>query len=334
MKKLAILGSTGVIGSKALEVVRDYPDEFKIISLACGHESEKFQKQIKEFKPKTAVVGSEKLAEAATEDQVDLVIVAVVGIAGIAPTLAAIRAGKDVALATKEVLVAAGEEVMKEAKKYKVKIIPIDSEHSAIFQSLKAGKQKEIKNIYLTMGQGKISQMSQAELEQVTLEMLLDRKTWTMGQKISVDSATCINKAFEIIEAKWLFDLKPEQIKVVIHPEYLCHSMVEFMDGSVIAELGIPEMKRYVEYAMFYPQRREVKNIPEINLAGKSLSFKAVDLDKFPALKLGYLALEKGGDWGARLHEADEKAVKKFISGEIKFNQIVLLVEAEMRKYL
>lgn len=332
MKRLAILGSTGVIGSKALEVVRDYPDEFKIISLACGHESEKFKEQVKEFRPKITAVGGDKLVEAARQPEVDLVIVAVVGTAGIKPTIAAVRAGKDVALATKEVLVAAGEEVMKEARKYKVKIIPIDSEHSAIFQSLKAGKPKEIKNIYLSMGQGRISQMSQTELEQVTLEMLLNRKTWVMGQKIGIDSATCINKAFEIIEAKWLFDLKPEQIKIVIHPEYLCHSMVEFVDGSVIAELGVPEMKRYVEYAMFYPQRREVKNIPPINLAGKSLSFKAVDWEKFPGLKLGYLALEKGGQAGEKLHEADEKAVRKFIAGEIKFTQIVPAIEAEMNR--
>ena len=261
-----------------------------------------------------------------------MVIVAVVGRVGIAPTLAAIRAGKDVALATKEVLVAAGEEVMKEAKKNKVKIIPIDSEHSAIFQSLKAGKPKEIKNIYLTMGKGKISQMSKEEKAQLTPEMVLERKTWVMGKKIGIDSATCINKAFEVIEAKWLFDLKPEQIKVVIHPEYLCHSMVEFVDGSIMAELGVAEMKRYVEYDMFYPQRREVKNIPEINLVGKSLSFEAADLDKFPGLKLGYLALEKGGRAGEKLHEADEEAVRKFIAGEIKFTQIVPLIEAEMRK--
>lgn len=334
MKRLAILGSTGVIGSKALEVVRDYPDEFKVISLACGHESEKFQKQIKEFKPKIAAVGEEELVKAARQPEVDLVIVAVVGLAGIKPTLAAIRAGKDVALATKEVLVVAGEEVMKEAAKYKVKIIPIDSEHSAIWQGLKSGKKEEIKNIYLTMGQGKISKMSEEEKARLTPEMVLKRKTWVMGKKIGIDSATCINKAFEIIEAKWLFDLKPEQIKVVIHPEYLCHSMVEFIDGSIIAELGVAEMKRYVEYAMFYPQRRAVKNIPEINLAGKSLSFKAVDLEKFPGLKLGCLVLEKGGRAGERLHEIDEKAVEKFLLGEIKFTQIVPLIEAEMKKYL
>jgi len=331
MKRLAILGSTGVIGSKALEVVRDYPQEFKVISLAAGHESEKLKKQAEEFRPKVVGIGKEGLMKAVTEEA-DLVIVAVVGRAGIAPTVAAIKAGKNVALATKEVLVVAGEEVMKEAKKNKVKIIPIDSEHSAIFQSLKAGKPKEIKNIYLTMGKGKISQMSKEEKAQLTPEMVLERKTWVMGKKIGIDSATCINKAFEVIEAKWLFDLKPEQIKVVIHPEYLCHSMVEFVDGSIMAELGVAEMKRYVEYAMFYPQRREVKNIPEINLVGKSLSFEAADLDKFPGLKLGYLALEKGGRAGEKLHEADEEAVRKFIAGEIKFTQIVPLIEAEMRK--
>jgi len=210
--------------------------------------------------------------------------------------------------------------------------VPIDSEHSAIWQGLKSGKKDEIKNIYLTMGQGKISQMSEEEKALLTPEMVLERKTWVMGKKIGIDSATCINKAFEVIEAKWLFDLKPEQIKVVIHPEYLCHSMVEFVDGSIMAELGVAEMKRYVEYAMFYPQRREVKNIPEINLVGKSLSFEAADLDKFPGLKLGYLALEKGGRAGEKLHEADEEAVRKFIAGEIKFTQIVPLIEAEMRK--
>ncbi|MCX6817067.1 MAG: 1-deoxy-D-xylulose-5-phosphate reductoisomerase [Candidatus Beckwithbacteria bacterium] len=332
MKKIAVLGSTGVIGSKALEVVRDYPEEFKVVSLAAGHESEKFKAQIKEFKPEVTAIGKEGLVKAVSHPEIDLVIVAVVGTAGIKPTLGAIKLKKNIGLATKEVLVVTGEEVMREAKKNGVEIIPIDSEHSAIFQSLKAGKEKEIKNIYLTMGQGKISQMTQEELEKVTPEMVLQRKTWTMGQKISVDSATCINKAMEIIEAKWLFNLRPEQIKVLIHPEYLCHSMVEFVDGSVIAELGVPEMKRYVEYAMFYPQRREVKNIPQINLAGKSLSFKAADLNKFSGLRLGYLALEKGGRAGEVLHQADEAAVAKFLKGEIKFTQIVTMIETEMKR--
>ena len=330
MKKVAILGSTGVIGSKALEVVRDYPDEFQVISLAAGHDSEKFKAQIKEFKPKVTVIGEENLIKAVSEPEIDLVIVAVVEKVGIGPTLAAIKAKKDVGLATKEALVLAGEQIMAEVKKQKVNLIPIDSEHSAIFQSLKSGEPKEIKNIYLTMGKGKISLMGEAEKEKLTPEEVLNRKTWVMGQKIGIDSATCINKAFEIIEARWLFDLKPEQIKVVVHPEYLCHSMVEFVDGSVIAELGVPEMKRYLQYAMFYPRRIAVKNIPAMDFSDKHLSFEKTDLEKFPGLKLGYLALEKGEQGAKTLYEADELAVEKFLKGEIKFTEIIPMIEREM----
>jgi 1-deoxy-D-xylulose-5-phosphate reductoisomerase len=331
MKKIVILGSTGVIGSKALEVVRDYPQEFRVVGLAAGHNSNKFKAQVREFKPKVAAVGEAKLVRAATVRGAELVIVAVVGTAGIKPTLAAIKKGKNIGLATKEVLVVAGQEVMAAAKKYHVSIIPIDSEHSAIWQGLKSGDKQEIKNIYLTMGQGRISAMSRAELERLTPAMVLKRRTWTMGKKISVDSATCINKAFEVIEAKWLFAVKPEQIKVVIHPEYICHSMVEFVDGSVIAELGVPEMKRYIQYALFYPQRWPVKNIPGLDFSRKTLSFAAADLKKFPGLKLGYLALTAGGQAAARLHRADEVAVNKFLKGEIKFTQIVPLIEAQMK---
>lgn len=332
MKKIAILGSTGVIGSKALEIVRDYPEEFEVVSLAAGHDSEKFKDQVKEFKPKIVGIGEQELIKAASDPEIDLVIVAVVGKAGIKPTLAAIKQGKNIGLATKEVLVLEGEKIMQLAKENRVEIIPIDSEHSAIFQSLKSGQNKEIKNIYLTMGKGKISSMKETEKAKLTPEEVLNRKTWTMGSKIGVDSATCINKAFEIIEAKWLFNLRPEQIKVVIHPEYLCHSLIEFADGSIISELGVPDMKRYVSYALFYPQRREVKNIPEINLAGKSLSFEPVDLEKFPGLKLGYLALTKGQIGAEKLYEADEAAVNKFLQGEIKFTEIIPILEREMEK--
>ena len=333
MKKIAILGSTGVIGSKALEVVRDYPKDFKVISLACGHESEKFQKQIKEFKPKVAVVGSEKLVEAATEDQVDLVVVAVVGMAGIEPTLAAIRAGKNIALATKEVLVAAGEIIMREAAKHQTKVIPIDSEHSAIWQSLRAGREKEVRYLFLTMGKGRISEMNRKELDKVTPEAVFNRKTWQMGEKIAVDSATGMNKAFEIIEARWLFGIDSKRIKILVHPEYLCHSMVEFVDGSVIAEIGVPEMKRYVEYSLFYPERRKVKGIPKIALANKSLSFEPAPMDKFPILKLGYRAAEQGGTMTAVLHGADEASVERFLDKQIEFTQIAKIVEQVMKKH-
>lgn len=332
MKRLAILGSTGVIGSKALEVARDYPDEFRVVSLAAGHDSEKFQQQVKEFKPKVTAVGEGELVKAATAAGADLVIVAVVGTAGIKPALAAIEAKKDIGLATKEVLVVAGAAVTAAVKKNRVNLIPIDSEHSAIWQCLKSGSNREIKNIYLTMGQGRISAMTEAEKAGLTPAMVLSRKTWAMGQKISVDSATCINKAFEIIEAKWLFNLQPGQIKVVVHPEYLCHSLVEFKDGSVINEIGVPEMKRYVQLALFYPERREVKNIPEINLNGRSLSFKEADLEKFPGLKLGYEALKKGKKGAEVLYTEDEEAVKKFLAGEIKFTEIIPLIERELAK--
>lgn len=332
MKNIAILGSTGVLGSKALEIVRDYPQEFKVISLACGHESEKFKAQIKEFKPKVTAVGETDLVKAVSGREIDLVIMAVVGKVGVRPTLEAIKLGKNIGLATKEVLVLAGEQIMAEVKKQGVNLIPIDSEHSAIFQSLKSGGKKEIKNICLTMGKGKISEMSEQEKEKLTPEEVLRRKTWVMGEKIGIDSATCINKAFEVIEAKWLFDLQSGQIKVAVHPEYLCHSMVEFIDGSVIAELGIPEMKRYVQYAMFYPKRIAVKNIPAMDFSNKHLSFEKADLEKFPGLKLGYLALEKGEQGAKVLYETDELAVGKFLKGEIKFTEIIPMIAKEMEK--
>jgi len=331
MKKVVVLGSTGAVGSKALEVVRDYPDRFQVVGLAAGHESDKLNQQIQEFKPKIVGIGAEGAVRAVIKEA-DLVIVAVVGKAGIRPTLKAIELKKQVGLATKEVLVLEGERIMNQTKKQKVNLIPIDSEHSAIFQSLKSGRKTEIKQIYLTMGKGKISEMSEAEREKLTPEAVLNRKTWVMGKKIGIDSATCVNKAFEIIEARWLFDLRPEQIKVVIHPEYLCHSMLEFKDGSIVNEVGLPEMKRYVQYAMFYPERKEVFNLPEINLIGKSLSFEAADLNKFPGLALGYEALRKGKRGAEILYEVDEMAVNKFLRGEIKFTEIVPLIQREMEK--
>lgn len=332
MKKIVILGSTGIIGSKALEVVRDYPNEFQVVGLAAGHESEKFKDQIREFKPKIIGIGENELVKVATIKEAELVIVAVVGRAGIKSTLEAIKLGKNIGLATKEVLVLAGEEVMSEAEKNKVTLIPIDSEHSAIWQSLKAGELKEIKQIYLTMGKGKISEMSEQEKEKLTPEQVLNRKTWVMGKKIGIDSATGINKAFEVIEAKWLFDLKPEQIKIVVHPEYLCHSMAEFVDGSVIAELGVPDMKRYVQYAMFYPERMVVKNLPKIDFLNKNLSFTEIDFDKFPGVRLGYTALGKGRKGARMLYETDELAVDKFLKGKIKFTEIIPLIQKEMEK--
>jgi len=334
MKGLAVLGSTGVVGSLALEVVRDYPKDFKIISLVGRRDSKKLRDQVREFKPKIVVAtekdGEEAMIKAVEHSEVDLVVVAVVGMAGLRPILAAIKAGKDVALATKEVLVVAGEIVMREAEKYGVNLIPLDSEHSAIWQSLKSGKEKEIKRVYLTMGKGRLSEMKKEELKKIKLKDVLKRKTWVMGQKIGVDSATCMNKAFEIVEAKWLFGLKSEQIKIVVHPEYLCHSLVEFVDGSWITELGIANMKRYVQYGLFYPERREIKRMDEMELIERNLSFEKPPMEKFLGLKLGYQAIEKEGTMPAVMHGADGVVVEFFAKGKLGFMEMTEIIKQVM----
>jgi len=334
MKGLAVLGSTGVVGSLALEVARDYPKDFKIVSLVGRRDSKKLRDQARELKPKVVVAtekdGEKAMIKAVEHSEVDLVVVAVVGMVGLRPTLAAIKAGKDVALATKEVLVVAGEIVMKEVKKQGVNLIPLDSEHSAIWQSLKSGKEKEIKKVYITMGKGRLSEMKREELKKVKLKDVLKRKTWVMGQKIGVDSATCMNKAFEVVEAKWLFGLRPEQIKIVVHPEYLCHSLVEFVDGSWITELGGAEMKRYVQYGLFYPERREVRRLKEVGLVGKNLSFEEPEGNKFLGLELGFEALRKGGTMPAVMHGADEIAVEFFVKGKLGFMEMTEIVKRVM----
>jgi len=337
MKGVAILGSSGVVGSLALEVVRDYPEDFKVVSLVSKRGEGKFQEQVKEFKPEIEVAtdrdGEEAMVGVVEDKGVDLVIVAVVGMAGLKPTLAAIRAGKDILLATKEVLVVAGEIVMKEVKKHKVNLVPLDSEHSAIFQSLKAGRKKEIKRVYITMGKGKLSVMSVDELKKVGLKEVLNRKTWVMGNKIAVDSATCINKAFEVVEASHLFDLKPEQIKIVVHPEYGCHSLVEFKDGSLIAEFGTASMKRYVQYGMFYPERREMKGLKDFELVGKSFGFEEPNYENFKALKLGYRAVLRGGTMPAVMHGADRVVVHEFEKGRVGFVEMMEIVSNVMSEH-
>ena len=336
-KKIAILGSTGKIGSQALEVIRSYPQEFKIVGLACGYQSAKFNQQVKEFKPKITAVaqkdGEEGVIKAAIHPEVEMVIVAVVGLAGLAPTLAAIKAGKDIALATKEVLVIAGELVMKEVKKHKIKLIPLDSEHSAIFQSLHSGRKKEIKQLILTMGKGPIAKMNKSQLKKVTIQDVFNRPAWSMGQKIAVDSATCMNKTFEVIEAKWLFSVTPEQIKIVVHPEYLCHSLVEFIDGSIITELGSPDMKRYLQYALFYPERKKTKIASYVDLVGKKLSFEEPPFEKFSCLQLGYEVLKDGGTMPTVMHGADKVAVEAFVRGKLKFTDIPKVILSTMKAH-
>ncbi len=336
MKKVVILGSTGQIGQQALAVISSYRREFRVVGLVCRHGGKEFEKQLKEFKPSVALVterdGEAEMVALVKRKDVDLVVVAVVGMAGLMPTLAALKAGKSVALASKEVLVVAGELVLKEIK-FSHQLIPLDSEPSAIFQSLAGQPPKFIKKIILTMGKGPIAKMTPEQLSKVTLKDIFNRPCWSMGLKISVDSATGINKAFEVIELAHLFKVKPEQIEIVVHPEYLCHSLVEFVDGSILTELGVPDMKRYLQYALFYPERKLTKVSNFVNLVGQQLTFEKPPYEKFPCLRLGFEVLQAGGTMPAVLHGADRAVVEKFISGEIRFTEIYSLIKATLKKH-
>jgi len=333
MKKIAVLGSTGTIGRGVLDIVRAFPNDFNIVGLSTNTNVALLKEQTAEFKPKVTGTGEKDLTKVVTTSGADLVVVAVVGLSGLLPTLTAIRSGKDVAIATKEVLVVAGELVMKEAKKYKVTIIPIDSEHSALFQCLRSGEKKEVKRLILTMGKGLIAKMKKDELSSVTLEQITNRQVWKMGDKITIDSATCLNKSFEVIEARWLFDIEPTKIHIVVHPEYICHSMVEFVDGSIISEMGTPDMKRYVQYALFYPERRKMRITQGIDIINKTLSFEEPPYDKFPGLQLGFDAIKHGGTMPAVLHGADELAIEAFLAKKISFTDIPLVIKKTMKAH-
>lgn len=330
MKKIVILGSTGFIGRQTLEVIAAYPKEFKVVGLSAHQNRQLLDKQIKEFKPLLASCEEKDLVKIATLKEADLVVIAVVGLVGLEPTLAAISAGKNIALATKEVLVVAGELVMKEVEKNKVKLIPLDSEHSAIFQCLGSADKQEIKRIYLTMGKGSFAFLDTAVLSKVTLKDIYKNPNWQMGQKITIDSATCLNKSFEVVEAKWLFGLTPEQIKIVVHPERFCHSLVEFIDNSIIAEFGTADMRRYLQYALFYPERGKAKITASLDLFNRQLTFEKAPFEKFPALSLGFEALKTGGTAPAVLHGADRAAVNAFIKGEIGFLDIPKVIKKTM----
>lgn len=348
MKCIVILGSTGSIGTQTLDIVRQHPEKFKVVGLTTHHNIEKLQEQITEFKPEAVCItdrekaesfktnvalfkGEEGLKEIAILDS-DLLINSIVGSAGLIPTLEAIKKGIAIGLANKETLVLAGEIVMREAAKHQVTIIPIDSEHSALFQSLKSGRKTEIKNLFLTMGKGKIAEMSQEQLNNVSMKDIFSRPAWNMGNKVTIDSATCMNKAFEIIEAKWLFDVAVEQIKVIVHPDYICHSLVEFNDGSIITELGTPDMKRYTQYALFYPERAPATVSSFMDLYGKTLRFEKPLFEKFPCLSMGHTVLEMGGIMPAVLHGADHVAVKAFIENKIGFMDIPRVISATLQK--
>ena len=339
VKNIAILGSTGSIGQQTLNIIRNFPRKFKIIGLTAGQNVALLSKQIDEFKPKfywhsgidanTDIAGSERLSaeELVSHPMVDLVVIAASGKAGLAPTLAAIKAGKAVALANKESLVAAGEIVTTEAKKHGVQILPIDSEHSAIWQCLRGENQPPAK-IILTASGGPFRSYSRTEMESVTPQQALNHPSWKMGEKVTIDSATLMNKGLEVIEARWLFDTPFDRIQVVVHSQSIIHSMVEFADGSTKAQLSQPDMRLPIQYALSYPERWPNQNLPKIDWGKtKELTFEAPDLESFPCLKLAVEAGKRGGTYPAVLCAADETAVELFLAGQIKFTDIARLVE-------
>ncbi len=346
MKRLAIFGSTGSIGRQTLEVIRAFPQRFQIVALTGGRNLTLLKAQVREFKPKLVstesglrggrMPGASHLSmeEIAAHPDVELVVVATAGKAGLGPTLAAIRAGKTVALANKEVLVMAGEIVTAEAKRQGVEILPIDSEHSAIWQCLRGEEKKDIARLILTASGGPFRSKTLRQLASVTPEEALKHPTWQMGTKVTIDSATLMNKGMEIIEAHWLFGVPLDRIEVVIHQQSIIHSMVEFVDGSIKAQLSLPDMRLPIQYALAYPERwRGVfRSKVDFGRIG-SFNFEVVDLDRFPCLRIARGAAEKGGTYPAVLCAADEVAVELFLAKKIGFLDIARLVEKVLERH-
>ena len=345
MKKIAILGSTGSIGTQTLDVIRAHSDELEVVALAAGSNKERLKEQIREFHPELVSLSDEKkaqelkeelageavevvcgmdgLIEVAEIDSADVVVTAVVGMMGILPTMEAIRKGKDIALANKETLVTAGHLIIPMAREYGVSILPVDSEHSAIFQCLQGEPKKALDKILLTASGGPFRGKSAEFLETVTLEDALNHPNWSMGPKITIDSSTMVNKGLEVMEAKWLFGVDYSQIEVVIQPQSIIHSMVQYIDGAVIAQLGTPDMRVPIEYALFYPERR---SLPGDRLDFSKLSqitFEKPDYKVFRGLSLAIEAGKTGGTMPTVFNAANERAVAKFLKGEIKYTDIV-----------
>jgi 1-deoxy-D-xylulose-5-phosphate reductoisomerase len=343
VKKVAILGSTGSIGQQALDVVRAFPEKFQVIGLAAGKGLWLLKEQIFEFKPGMAY-SSEKLdfgydgqvlsMEAiASHPQVDLVILATSGTVGLQPLLAALRAGKAIALANKEALVTAGDIVTAEAKRYHAQVLPIDSELSAIWQCLR-GEKSRPRRLFLTASGGPFYRHSQSQLSNVTVEQALRHPTWKMGKKITVDSATLLNKGLEAIEAHWLFGISFDSIGILVHPQSMIHSMVEFQDGSIKAQLGPPDMRLPIEYALSYPGRLENSSFPRLDLTKThSLTFEPVDQDRFPCLRLVLDAGRMGGTYPAVLCAADEIAVDLFLQQCLPFTGIAGIIEKVLEQH-
>ncbi len=351
MRKISILGSTGSIGTQTLDVIRRNGD-LQVVALAAGTRVEKLAEQVREFKPELACVGSDEAAaslrtlladmpvrvvcgeegliEAAAMPEADIVVTAVVGMMGIVPTMEAIRAHKDIALANKETLVTAGHIIMNEAKRSGVRIYPVDSEHSAIFQSLNGEDKREVSKILLTASGGPFRGWTRAQLEKVTPQDALRHPNWAMGPKITIDSSTMVNKGLEVMEAQWLFDVPATKVQVVVQPQSIIHSMVEFVDGGIMAQLGSPDMRLPIQYALYYPHRRilDTKKVDFFEL-GK-ITFEKPDLETFTGLKLAYEAAARGGSIPTAYNAANELAVSKFLSGKIKYLDIPEIIAYAM----
>lgn len=354
MKKIGILGSTGSIGTQTLEIVRNNKD-LQVTALAAGSSVSKMEEQIREFLPQIAVMWSEEAAgelrtrvadtntrvlsgmegllELAVCPEMDVLVTAIVGMIGIKPTIAAIEAGKTIALANKETLVTAGHIIMPLAKEKKVSILPVDSEHSAIFQSMHGENRERVRKILLTASGGPFRGKKRDELRDITVEDALRHPNWSMGRKITVDSSTLVNKGLEVIEAKWLFGVEPEAIQVVVHPQSIIHSMVEYVDGGIMAQLGVPDMKLPIQYALFYPDRRpmEGKRVDFFELG--SMTFEKPDTETFRGLSMAYDAIASGGSMPTVFNAANEKAVALFLDKKIRFMDIYDLIQGAMESH-
>jgi 1-deoxy-D-xylulose-5-phosphate reductoisomerase len=355
MKSIIILGSTGSIGTNTLDIVQRFPDEFRVVGLTAGNNIDKLEAQIRQFAPIAVAVstessaallrnrcadlqveilaGEEGITQVAAGLDAELVISAIVGAAGLVPTLSAIRSGKHIALANKEPMVMAGKLMQDEARKHRVRIFPVDSEHSAIFQSLEGHRIEDVRRLILTASGGALWTMTQEELLSVTPERALQHPNWKMGSKITIDSATLMNKGLEVVEARWLFDISESNIDVLIHRESIIHSLVEYKDRSMIAQLGLPDMRTPISYAMRYPARMAL-DLPSLDLTeiGR-LNFCKPDHDRFPCLNLGYESLRIGGTMPAAMNAANEIAVDAFLNHGLRFSEIPQVIRSTMEAH-
>jgi 1-deoxy-D-xylulose-5-phosphate reductoisomerase len=356
MKSIAILGSTGSVGVTTLDVVERFSDRFQVVAMAAGHNIALMAEQVRRFRPELVSVATPELAcdlknrlgnqdvvilhgaegavAVATHPEAQLVMSALVGARGLRPTLAAIRAGKDIAFANKEVLVIAGEIVTRAVREHGVQLLPVDSEHNAIFQCLQGQPRAALKRIILTASGGPFRQWPAERFGSITVKDALNHPTWRMGAKITIDSATLMNKGLEVIEAHWLFDLAPDQISVVVHPQSVVHSMVEMTDGSVIAEMAVTDMAIPIAFALSYPDRLPLHHLKPFSLLDcANLTFEPPDLKRFPCLRLGYDALRAGGTMPACLNAANEELVAGFLAGSMRFVDIPRYLETVMRRH-